>query len=547
MSSTRSNRTDKIAQSLYLICVVFFAITVARNHINIISHELPLDYQEASMLEITSTIADGANPFSLESQPVHISLYPVLYNIVVAPISKILGNTLWLHRLVSAIFIIATCALCYILCRRASATRTDSLAAATILYAGLLYYSTPIASPNSLGLFLFLSATCIPWLFRFSSRSLAVSIALGILAFYTKQYFLMSLGYVALFLFLADSKKRGIYFGFLSLLTLLLSMTLVHYTSPYYLDNTFFAVASAGKYVTSNNAAVRQFSAYFTIYYPIFAILVLAAYTKYRAAAEIRAHQGSKPSSNKLINWLDWNKPLFSKNTGFIGLCCLCSIGINAFVLARNPGNYLTYLFQLISPFLLIGTFGYVSGITKRRWLISALACLAMYNSYSILPNDFSVNEKNWGKVRSEIAAANNIYASTLVLREVMDKEGPIYHNGHTPYFLWAKDKPAFLVKSIHEETIPQIWQRHRERINTELKNQSIDLVLLDNWMQLPQPDEDSDIDLQKTLQTYYEQTDLLGLRLMDRRGGGRFNLKIYKPKDKMRSPAGLLDSAETE
>ncbi|MDG2410290.1 MAG: hypothetical protein P8M21_00485 [Halioglobus sp.] len=492
------------------------------------------------MLEITSTIADGANPFSLESQPVHISLYPVLYNIVVAPISNTLGNTLWLHRLISGIFIIATCAFCYALCRKASAKRTDSLAAAIILYAGLLYYSTPIASPNSLGLFLFLSATCIPWFFRFSSRSLAVSLALGTLAFYTKQYFLMSLGYVALFLFLADSKKRGIYFGLLSLLTLLASMTIVHYTSPYYLDNTLFAVASSSKYVLSNDVAIRQFSAYFTIYYPIFAILVLAACLKYKAASTIRAHRDSGSPSNKLICWLDWNKPLFSRNVGFIWLCCLCSIGINAFVLARNPGNHLTYLFQLISPFLLIGTFGFVSGITKRRWLISALACLTMYNSYSILPNDFSVNEKNWGKVRSEIAAADNIYASTLVLPEVMDKEGPIYHNGHTPYFLWAKHKPAFLVKSAPEETIPRIWQRHRERINTELENQSIDLVLLDNWMQLPPSDEDTDIDLQKTLQTYYERTDSLGLRLMDRRGGGRFNLEIYKPKEKIQSFTGM-------
>ena len=543
MSSIRSDRMDKIVQSLYLICVVFFAISVAQNHINMISHELPLDYQEASMLEITSTIADGENPFALESQPAHISLYPVLYNIVVAPISNTLGNTLWLHRLVSGIFIIATCALCYFLCRKASATRTDSLAAAIILYAGLLYYSTPIASPNSMGVFLFLSATCIPWFFRFSSRSLAVSLALGILAFYTKQYFLMSLGYVALFLFLSDSKKRGIYFGFLSLLILLVSLTIVHYTSPYYLDNTLFAVASSSKYVLSNNAAIRQFSAYFTIYYPIFAILVLAAYPKYRTASAIRTHRDSNLPSDKLINWLDWNKPLFSRKVGFIWLCCLCSISINALVLARNPGNYLTYLFQLISPFLLVGTFGFASGIIKRRWMISVLASLAMYNSYSALPNNFSVNEKNWDKVRSEIAAANDIYASTLVLRETLDQGGPIYHNGHTPYFLWAKHKPAFFVKSVHEETVPQIWQRHRERINTKLENQSIDLVLIDNWMQLPPSDVATGIDLQKTLEIYYEQTDTLGLQLMDRRGGGGFSLKIYKPRNKTPDSSGVPDS----
>ena len=233
--------------SLYLICVISFVIAIAHNHAKLISHEFPLDYNEAGMLVITSTIAHGGNPYSLESQPSQMSVYPPLYNIFVAPLSRVFGNTLELHRIFSGLFIMACAALCFYLCRRDSGARAESFIAAALVYAGLLFYSTPIASPNGLGLFLFLAAITVPWVNGFSTRSLAVTIVLGILAFYTKQYFIACLGYVALYLFLAESKKHAICFGLAALAAFIVVLALVCYTSPYYLEDTFFAVQSGSK------------------------------------------------------------------------------------------------------------------------------------------------------------------------------------------------------------------------------------------------------------------------------------------------------------
>ena len=142
--------------SIYLACIILFAVGITYNHIQLISHDYPLDYNEGGMLAITSTIEQGGNPYSLQSQPARISVYPILYNLLVAPLSQAFGATLELHRLVAGLFILASCAILFYVCRKESAARTESFAAATLLYAGLLYYSTPIASPNSLGLFLFL-------------------------------------------------------------------------------------------------------------------------------------------------------------------------------------------------------------------------------------------------------------------------------------------------------------------------------------------------------------------------------------------------------
>ena len=86
---------ERIAiNSLYLVCVTSFVIGIAYNHINLISHPFPLDYNEEFHLVITSTIAQGENPFSLQSQPSKMSVYPVLYNILVAPLSLVFGNTI---------------------------------------------------------------------------------------------------------------------------------------------------------------------------------------------------------------------------------------------------------------------------------------------------------------------------------------------------------------------------------------------------------------------------------------------------------------------
>ena len=107
--------------------------------------------------------------------------------------------------------------------------------------------------------------------------------------------------------------------------------------------------------------------------------------------------------------------------------------------LGKNRGNHLTYLFQFISPFLLVGIFALISGIPKWRWPFRILALIAMYNSYVMLPANFSIKEDSWRRVKAEIASANEIYASTLVLQYVLEKGAPIYLSGSTRLFCRCK------------------------------------------------------------------------------------------------------------
>ena len=530
MTENYSAKLGITLNSIYLACIILFAVGITYNHIQLISHDHPLDYNEGGMLAITSTIEQGGNPYSLQSQPARISVYPILYNLLLAPLSHAFGTTLELHRLVAGLFILACCAIIFYVCRKELVARTESFAAATLLYAGLLYYSTPIASPNSLGLLLFLSAIIIPWVYGFSKRSLCTAIILGILAFYTKQYFIACLGYIAFYLFLAESKKRAMAFGLASLTAFIVAMIFVSYTSPYYFDNTFFAVQSVSKLASSYAHLVTQFREYTLTYLPL--LIILAAWSVQKCYSRIfsSTQQAQNLQKKKLVSFADMDAPLLLQKPNYIWICCTCSILIIVASLGRNVANHLTYFFQLISPFLLAGIFALISDMPKWLWPTRILIVLALYNSYAMLPKDFSVEEKNWQIVRQEIAEADDLYASTIVLQEVIKKDLPIYLNGHTRYFPFAKDRLAAFGQRPKSTSISKLWDNHIELIQTKIKNQEFDLLLIDRHMVFPSTSQNPAAGTQTLLEAHYKRTTDVPLLLANRLGGGKFNVQIWKP-----------------
>ena len=530
MTTSLSTRAGVALNWIFLICVAVFIIAIAHNHAQLIAHAFPLDYNEGGMLVTTSTIIEGGNPYSIASQPTHVSLYPVLYNIVVAPLASVFGNTFELHRAVSGFFILACCALCFYLCRRESAGVVESLTAAAILYAALLYYSTPVASTNSFGLFLFLSAITIPWVNGFSTRSLAVAIVLGVLAFYTKQYFVACLGYVALYIFLAVSKKRAVYFGVAATAMFIATLAVVCYTSPYYLEATFFAVRGGYRMAASEEHIFTQLQEYAQIYLPLLLALIGAIVIRwYAGTRDIRSPEDSVIRQNAL-DFGHFDKPLLQLRLNYIWFCLACSLIIFVLVLGKNRGNHLTYLFQLVSPFLLVGLFAFISGMHKARWLFRILIVLAFYNSYAMLPQDFSVEARDWQRIRSEIAEADDIYASTLVLEDIVAKGAPVYLSGGTRYFIFGGEKPDFLKKTNEQDEVVALWEQFVAQIQRKIANQEFDLLLIDNKMNLPESLFNTEVNTKALLRQHYQMSDRVKLPLMDRLGGGRFRVQVWKP-----------------
>ena len=151
-----------------------------------------------------------------------------------------------------------------------------------------------------------------------------------------------------------------------------------------------------------------------------------------------------------------------------------------------------------------------------------------MYNSYSLLQTDFSVNEDSWRIVKKEIAQANDIYASTLVLQEIMAKGAPVYESGATRYFIFGASTLPYL-KTDPDHTTLEIWERYVQLIQGKIKNREFDLLLIDNWMRLPKSLRDTEVDTQTLLRQNYRKTAIV-LSLPQRPGGGDYNVQIWKP-----------------
>lgn len=530
MLQPETHSYNRAFTTFYTLCVAVFLALTAYHSVQLILYPLPLSYIEPSILTVTDYIASGHNPYSLEAQPARTSVYPVLYNIIAAPLTDIFGNTLPMHRALSALCLLLCCLLFYRVTYQACRSHADTLATTTLLYCGFMVYSTPVASPNGIGLLLFFTALYVPAIDNYSTRSLIVSVVAGVLAFHAKQYFVAALGFMALYIFLADSKSRGVYFGMAALLTFLTSLALILPGSPYYLDALVFAVSNASDLAASNAYMWEQCKEYSIIAGPVIAVTALGL--------ALAAGRNTPDSHLSLLNIKNWRAPLFPRGASLPWVLLACSSLIFIVSIGRNPGNHLTYLFQIVSPFLLTLAAVSIARGRRIRWAMRAIILLAFYTHYNLLSHDFSVeDEENWATLESIVATGDSIYATSIVLEQILQQGGEVYNNGHTPYFQVAKNKPALLVRRDYEKTTDALWQAWTTDIHDRLANQHFDLVVIDPWT--PVPDlitaDGTRITGAAALKSSYRKRMTLSISLANRPGGGKYAVSIWEPRPKRR------------
>ncbi len=509
------------------------AALLAVYHIRIITAHIPLDYYEGQMLVITGIIAEGGNPYTRAFQPQAMDVYPPLYNILAAPFSLVFGNTLILHRCISACLILLSVALCSLATLRASGSKLYSACAGVMIYAALLFYSTPVASTNALGIFLYLAILLVPWLLNFSRASLLAALVFAVLVFYTKQYFIAAMAMLCLYLFLYRCKLTALLLGLAYALLLLGSLAIVHVTSPYYLDNTLFAAGISIYLLLSSNTLLRQIVFYAQTYWPLFLLVGVAGLQALAGPA------GSTPWG-RLRRYtrfapLGWRGPLLEKAPDYFAFCLLWATIVTFSTMGRNPGNFMTYLLQLMSPFLVIWACCLASGLRGRtRWALP-LMLPAFFQIYAILPKDFSTTEENWARIEEIIAQSEEIYASQMLLNLVIKHDKQVYQDGHTHYFPIALQKPAYFVKQNPEERVEAVWNDYMNDIFTRIQNKEFDAILVNPWdfkgMFGRNRPPFEDVDGREFLRRYYQVEERFPLSMTERYGGGTYEMRVWRPR----------------
>ncbi len=524
---------DTVSRAALWAGVVALLGALLYHHWQILVAPVPLDLYEGTMPLITGIIADGHNPFTRPFQPQAADVYPPLYNLLVAPLSLVFGNTFQLHRGVSAIFILAASGLCGLAAHRYCRSALYGATAAVLLYAALLFYATPVSSTNAPGVALFLAGLLVPWLCRFSDRSLLFALACGLLAFYTKQYFILGTAILCLYLFLYVSMSRALLLGTAFAFALVSTLAAVHLASPYYLDNTLFAPAAAIHGLQTWEILGMQLRFYLVVYggllVAVAVCLAMARRGARRAAPPGGVRDYFRPAGR------GWRGPLMERPVDFFWFALFWASLAIVLWLGRNPGNWMTYLFQLMSPFLLLAGLGAVARPGAPRWLVTPLLLFTAFQAWDILHKDFSVDLESWRRVEHMIAQSDEVLATQMLVMSLLRQGRTVHQDGHTFYFPLAVHKPRWLVKARPEDRVEAVWRDYMTDLYRKVERREFDLILVSPWemrgifRRNPPPFEA--VGGQAFLARHYFLDEKIPLSMTDRHGAGTYDIQVWRPK----------------
>lgn len=417
----------KTIKRIFILGLIFFAIWLLIYAWNIIVTYGPVGYREGANVLLTDYLLHGKNPFVLMNQPLMNTNKGAFYNLLMVPFAALFGNTLAIHRIISILFIFLASTLVTWCLRSFQRTWSIAISGGLLVSVGLLFYVGPTARADGLGTFLYLVSGIIPFLRKFDRKSLAISAIAGILAFFTKPYFLLSFGIVALYEFLFLSKKKALIFGIGTLLMLGLAALLVRRFFPcYFLDTILNNASNEANHI---DFLFKQLVVFSVIFTPLFLIFFLT-----------NSIQLDSPFINKPMDYF-----------GFFFLCATAAI----FVLGQNTGNYMVYLFQLMAPPLIILFLKNAAISPDYRGIISPLLILinlGIFCFWMLYPNTPPPVDQ-WKDIDQLLAESKKVLNSPVLVPEMIRLGLQPIDSGSSEYYYRTQPYEGNLIAPLYSAT----------------------------------------------------------------------------------------------
>jgi hypothetical protein len=435
----------------------------------------PLEYREGAPLVLTQLLLDGRNPFSLENQPLGMNNYGIVYNLAALPLAAVFGNTLLIHRVITLAFIL----LCFVLVFWTAFISSNNVGAAIacgeLVVIALAARAGLGAFPSSMGAFFFLTAVLLPFNRSFDRRGLVLSALLCLLAFYTKPYFVLAFGIVASYVFLFVSKNRALFYGLLFVIAFCLSFLLVKFIFPLYFFDT----------VVSNLAQASRAQPVFL--YDQLNELVVEFYPG-MISGLIIAWVGMRgwPFKNPLarFNFRSLDRPVVSKRLDYFAYCFFCSTLAFIFILGTQPGNFMSYAYQLMLPPFFLWLFQELKpqsrlGLILLPVLLFNLAsfCLTGLNPSLLTQSDKS--RKAWARLYQLAGNSSHILNSPILVPEMMRLGTWPVDSGHTEYYFRLGGRPENALLGPGYDIIESDGQRYLDSIRAAVVNQQFDRIIV--------------------------------------------------------------------
>jgi len=500
---------------IFLLLCLYFALNLLYYHYQLIVDPNPQAYREGGILLITDYLIKGINPFNIESMPLAYNAYGIVYHIVVYPFAKLFGSTLLIHRLVTGIFILLSCYILLLALLKSNVKFYLLIPALLIFYISLLFNDSSLSKPCSVGEFLFLCSVLIPFIHNYRNKSLFISIITGLLAFYTKPYFILGSVILGLYLFLFKSKKIGFLYSVIFGVMFLVSAFFVNlFFDSYFLNTMYVNVVVASNYLPH---VIQQFSDFTILNIGLIAILILIVSEILVRNVEfikfnIISFRWIDGISSKM-NLFNMTSPLVRTNISLALFGVIVTSLIVALKLSGHNGNWMVYLFQLISPFFILLTFSLIANKPDKIFvIIIPLLTLSLFLYYSYLPHKhYTCNE--WNKINQLIESNENILNSPAIAPLLIENNKRLYDSGQTEYYLYMANRVEnqffnSLAKydfinsrlSKYKSKIIKSAKDYNRDINEQLKNKKFDVVILTDMR--------SPVVSMDTVNKYYQKYD---------------------------------------
>ncbi|MEO5357664.1 MAG: hypothetical protein H7844_10250 [Nitrospirae bacterium YQR-1] len=502
MITVEDNKSNLI-KIVFVFLIVFYSfvfIKTANYHVSLIYYPHQVDVAELEMVLSTDLLLKGKNPYDFVNHPMYLNCYGIVYNYMTLPVHKILsfmypglsGIFILSHRMTAGIFIVLSVMLTAAIMYSLKYKLIFIYGAAVIQYVSLLFLCTPLTRPDSLGTFLYLLSIAVPWRLNYSKNSVIASIILGLLAFYTKGYFVIGVLIVISYIFLFLSKKTGIKYLVTFITCFVVSAVIVNEFYEAYFYDTLIMQYNTN--VFQVDMMIKQ-SVYF-ILCNIGLFLYLSISLYFALSANYQAVVKQIRSFFENINLLNADKPLFYSKTSIFSYAAFVSLCLLELKLGCTTGAWMTYYMQLFLPFFLIYTLNIKLSFIRTPVILMLMSAVSAYSVYSlsmyskiITPYSFimddpskrfrrEVVEQFWSTINGYVKTSKNILVSKEFNFVVFNMGKGVYDSGVNNYFNKVTPKNKVL-KYFFPKDFRALHESFENDIDTKIKNKFFDVLIL--------------------------------------------------------------------
>lgn len=379
-----------------------------------------------------------------------------------------------------------------------------------------------------MGVFLMVLSVILPFRFRYSDRSLIASILVGLLAFLTKPYFILGLAFVIAYVFVFQSKIKGLRNALYATVAFLGTMAAMNAWGETYINNTFLIHVNVAS--KSADFLYRQLSTYVQCNLGLLGLLIGGgAFLLWRERSHLR------PNFKPQLTQLD--RPLLQWDMGLFPWCSLLAFAIFYLSMGRHTGNWLVYLHQLFSPFLLlslamVGKHLYDDRASLRRLVLQGMTSgLLLLNvtavtSAAFLPGLPQEYLTSWQTLSTIVSQHQTIFNSPAIASLLLQQGKPVPDSGQSEYFIRGTEREAKLSSWFPQNAaIAQRNDAYLNQVEADLKNRRYGLVILTHNL--------SPILPEAFLEKYYTYAGSIVAPMPAEafRSNRRWLLDVYEPK----------------